>query len=215
LFPVRIYHPVRSKMKKNDFSETTAEKDPFIQFNKWYSEHLEAGIAIPDTVSLGTASSSGSVSVRTVLLKGWDEHGFVFFTNYNSKKGIHLSENPSAALLFYWPESGRQIRIEGIAEKVTDKESASYFITRPRESQISAWASDQSSIIPDRRFLEKRYNYYKTSFENKEVEKPPYWGGFRIVPDFFEFWCDGEFRLHDRIIYTRRNNVWVMNRLAP
>jgi pyridoxamine 5'-phosphate oxidase len=202
-------------MKNNDLSEQTAEKDPFVQFSKWYSEHLEAGIAIPDTVSLGTASSSGRVSVRTVLLKGYDEHGFVFYTNYRSKKGIHLSENPSAALLFYWPESGRQIRIEGITEKISDKESASYFITRPRESQISAWASEQSSIIPDRRFLEKRYDFYKARFENTEIEKPPYWGGFRMVPDFFEFWRDGEFRLHDRIIYSRRNNVWVMNRLAP
>jgi len=202
-------------MRKNDLSEKSADKDPFIQFTRWYNEHLYSGIAIPDTVSLGTASASGRVSVRTVLLKGYDEKGFVFFTNYNSKKGFQLTENHSAALLFYWPESGRQVRIEGIAEKVSDSESASYFRTRPRESQISAWASEQSSNIPDRNFLEKRYHFYKTQFENKEVEKPPQWGGFRIIPDFFEFWRDGQFRLHDRIIYTRMKNVWIRNRLAP
>ncbi len=202
-------------MKKNDFSEKGADTDPFMQFANWYKEHLEAGIAIPETVSLGTASASGRISVRTVLLKGYDEKGFVFFTNYNSKKGIQLSENRSAAILFYWPESGRQVRVEGITEKLSDSESASYFSTRPRESQISAWASEQSSIIPDRNFLEKRYYFYKTKFESREIEKPPHWGGFRIIPDFFEFWHNGEFRLHDRIIYTRMKNVWIINRLAP
>jgi len=202
-------------MKNNDLSEKSADRDPFVQFNRWYNEHLEAGIAIPETVSLGTASASGRVSLRTVLLKGCDRKGFVFFTNYNSKKGVQLSENHSAALLFYWPESGRQVRIEGITEKVPHNESAAYFSSRPRESQISAWASEQSTIIPDRNFLEKRYDFYKTKFESREIGKPPHWGGFRIIPDFFEFWRDGEFRLHDRIIYTRMKNVWVMNRLAP
>jgi pyridoxamine 5'-phosphate oxidase len=148
-------------------------------------------------------------------LKGFDKNGFVFFTNYNSKKGVHISENPSAALLFYWSESGRQVRIEGLTEKVTEKESASYFKTRPRDSQISAWASDQSSIVPDRNFLEKRHEIYAARFKNKPVQKPPYWGGFRLIPDFMEFWSDGEFRLHDRIVYTRKNNFWVINRLAP
>jgi pyridoxamine 5'-phosphate oxidase len=202
-------------MKNNDLSEKSADKDPFVQFTKWYSEHLEEGAAIPDAVSLGTASASGRVSLRTVLLKGYNENGFVFFTNYNSKKGVQLSENHFAALLFYWPESGRQVRIEGITEKVSVIESASYFRTRPRESQISAWASEQSAIIPYRRLLESRYDLFKTTFENREVEKPPHWGGFRLVPDLFEFWCEREFRLHDRIIYTRMNSTWVLNRLAP
>jgi pyridoxamine 5'-phosphate oxidase len=196
-------------------SEETVDPDPFAQFSKWYVEHLEAGIAIPESVSLGTVSAAGRVSVRTVLMKGFDENGFLFFTNYNSKKGIHISENPSAALLFYWPESGRQVRIEGIAEKVTEKESAYYFSTRPRDSQISAWASEQSSIIPDRHFLEKRQDFYTSMFENKQVQKPPHWGGFKLIPNMIEFWSDGEFRLHDRIVYTRRNDLWVINRLAP
>lgn len=196
-------------------SEKTVDPDPFVQFSKWYNEHLESGIAIPDSVSLGTASTAGRVSVRTVLLKGYDENGFVFFTNYMSKKGKQLSENPFAALLFYWAESGRQVRIEGKTEKITENESASYFGTRPRDSQISAWASEQSSIIPDRLYLEKKQEFYKSRFENKSVQKPPHWGGFRLIPDVIEFWSDGEFRLHDRIVYTRKDKVWSISRLAP
>lgn len=202
-------------MTNRVLSETTVDPDPYVQFRKWYSEHLETGIDIPDSVSLGTASAQGRVSVRTVLLKGYDERGFVFFTNYNSKKGRQLSENPFAALLFYWPESGRQVRIEGITEKVTEKESVSYFSTRPRYSQISAWASEQSSAIPDRLYLENRHEFFKIRFENKPVEKPSHWGGFRIIPDLFEFWSDGAFRLHDRIVFSRINDDWSITRLAP
>jgi pyridoxamine 5'-phosphate oxidase len=202
-------------MNYKSLSEMTADPDPFVQFTKWYNEHLETGMEIPDSASLGTASATGRVSVRTVLLKGYDKDGFVFFTNYNSKKGSHLTENPFAALLFYWPESGRQVRVEGSAEKVTEEESVTYFSTRPRDSQISAWASEQSSVIPDRVYLEKRYDYFKTRFENKHVEKPPHWGGFRLIPDLIEFWTNGEFRLHDRIIYTRSEDSWIMNRQAP
>jgi pyridoxamine 5'-phosphate oxidase len=202
-------------MMNKALSETNADPDPVIQFGKWYNDHLDAGIAIPDSVSLGTASAGGRVSVRTVLLKGYDKNGFVFFTNYNSKKGNQISENPSASLLFYWAESGRQVRIEGIVEKVPEKESSVYFRTRPRDSQISAWASEQSSVIPDRSFLEKKHEYYSALFENKQVEKPPHWGGFRLIPDWIEFWSDGEFRLHDRIVYTRINDIWVISRLAP
>jgi len=196
-------------------SEKTVDPDPFLQFRIWYNEHLEAGFAIPDAVSLGTASADGRVSVRTVLLKGYDENGFVFFTNYLSKKGNQLSENAFAALLFYWAESGRQVRVEGITEKITENESSLYFGTRPRDSQISAWTSEQSSVIPDRLHLEKRHQFYKSRFENKPVEKPPQWGGFRLIPDIIEFWSEGEFRLHDRIVYTRKDYVWTISRLAP
>jgi pyridoxamine 5'-phosphate oxidase len=196
-------------------SEKTVAPDPFDQFNKWYNEHLLAGVAIPETMSLGTAGSAGEVSVRTVLLKDFDENGFVFFTNYNSRKGSQLSLNLRTALLFYWPESDRQVRIEGVAYKVTEEESEAYFKTRPRESQLSAWASEQSSVIPDRQHLENRYNLYNNRFENKSVEKPQYWGGFRIVPDWFEFWQSGDFRLHDRITYTKSKDSWIIERLAP
>jgi pyridoxamine 5'-phosphate oxidase len=202
-------------MNSSKLSEKTVDPDPIIQFSNWYNEHLDAGFAIPDSVSLGTASAKGRVSVRTVLMKGFDKNGFVFFTNYNSKKGIQLSENPSAALLFYWPESGRQVRIEGRTERLGEKESSAYFSTRPRESQISAWASEQSSVIPDRLYLEKRNEFYKNRFENKEVDKPPHWGGFRLIPDMIEFWSDGEFRLHDRIVYSRTADGWAIRRLAP
>ena len=199
----------------NNFSEETAENNPFNQFDKWYRIHLAAGTEIPESVSLGTVSAEDRISLRTVLLKEYSESGFVFFTNYNSRKGRQLLSNQNAALLFYWPESGRQIRIEGSTEKVTEEESLSYFSTRPRESQIGAWASEQSSVIPDRHYLEMRFGFYKNYFSNKPVDKPPHWGGFRLVPDWFEFWQNGEYRLHDRLTYTKKENSWRIERLAP
>jgi pyridoxamine 5'-phosphate oxidase len=202
-------------VNKKGLYEKSTDLNPFVQFDKWFKHRLNSGIAIPNTVSLGTASADGRVSVRTVLLKDYSENGFVFFTNYNSKKGFQLSSNPRIALLFYWPESGRQIRIEGIADKVTEEESKSYFKTRPRESQIAAWGSEQSSVIPDRQYLEKRYDFYNNIFTDKSVEKPEYWGGYRIVPDWFEYWFERDFRLHDRLTYTKRKDIWVMERLAP
>lgn len=198
-----------------DFSEMTADLNPFVQFKTWYDERLISGIAIPDSVSLGTASAEGRVSVRTVLLKDYDDTGFVFFTNYRSRKGVQLSLNPRAALLFYWPESGRQVRIEGLTEKVSKEDSESYFKTRPRESQLSARASEQSSVIPNRQYLENQYNYYKNMFSGKPVDKPLHWGGFRLIPEWFEFWQNRDFRLHDRLTYTKRKDLWVIERLAP
>jgi pyridoxamine 5'-phosphate oxidase len=150
-----------------------------------------------------------------VLLKDYDGNGFVFFTNYNSRKGIQLASNPHGALLFYLPEYARQIRIEGTIEKVSAQESDDYFATRPVESRISAWASEQSSVIPDRDFLRKKYDFYRNMFSEKEVPRPEYWGGFRLVPDWFEFWQEGEFRLHDRLTYSRSNGIWIIKRLAP
>lgn len=200
---------------KTDFSEKTIDLNPFVQFTIWYNNHLTSGMVIPDSVSLGTASANGHVSVRTVLLKGYDDSGFVFFTNYRSRKGLQLSSNPRAALLFYWPESGRQIRIEGITEKVSEEDSEYYFKTRLRESQLSTWASEQSFVIPNRQHLDNRYNYYKNIFSGKPVDKPQHWGGFRLIPEWFEFWQNGEFRLHDRITYTKRKDLWVIERLAP
>ncbi len=198
-----------------DFSENTVNLNPFIQFKVWYSEHLISGVAIPDSVSLGTSTKNGQVSVRSVLLKQIDDAGFVFFTNYKSRKGVQLSSNPRAAMLFYWPESGRQVRIEGVTEKVTEEESESYFKTRPRESQLSAWASEQSTIIPDRQYLYDRYNFYKNKYLEKPVARPVHWGGFRLIPEWFEFWQNGEFRLHDRITYKKNKGLWVIERLAP
>jgi len=198
-----------------DFSEKTVDPNPFVQFKIWYSEHLTSGITIPNSVSLGTASEDGYVSVRIVLLKNYDDTGFVFFTNYRSKKGFQLSSNPRAALLFYWPESGRQIRIEGVTEKVSEEDSESYFKTRPRENQLTAWASKQSSVIPNRQHLANLYNSCKNKFSGKPINKPLHWGGFRLTPEWFEFWQNEEFRLHDRITYTKRKHLWVIERLAP
>ena len=200
---------------QKNLSEKSFDPNPYVQFDTWYKEHLSAGIEIPDSVSLGTASADGQVSVRTVLLKSFSEDGFIFFTNYNSKKGVQLSSNNRAALLFYWPESGRQVRVEGLAGKVSREDSENYFKTRSRESQISAWTSEQSFEIPDRLNLERKYDFYKDRFSGRSVDKPEHWGGFRIVPGWFEFWQSGDFRLHDRITYTKSNDGWVITRLSP
>ena len=197
------------------FSENTIDPNPFVQFKSWYSEHLRSGITIPEAMTLATASNDGNISARTVLLKGYDYSGFLFFTNYRSRKSSQLALNPRAALLFYWAESGRQIRIEGLTEKVSEADSESYYMTRPRESQLSAWASEQSSVIPDRQHLEKLYTFYKNRYSETPIEKPPHWGGFRLIPDWFEFWQNGEYRLHDRMTYTKREDLWIIKRLAP
>ena len=198
-----------------EFSEKNIDPNPFRQFKKWYEEHLAFNIAIPNSVSLATSTKEGKVSLRTVLLKDFNENGFVFFTNYKSRKGKQLLLNPRAALLFYWPESVRQIRIEGTTELLPADESESYFKTRPRESQLSSWASEQSSVIPDRDYLENRYLFYKNINSDKAVTKPENWGGFRLVPDWFEFWQEGTFRLHDRLTYTSKKDKWTIERLAP
>ena len=201
--------------RNTTFSEKTVDPNPFIQFRVWYNEHLNYEIDIPEAVTLATSSADGKVSARTVLLKDYNDKGFFFFTNYKSNKGLQLSSNPGAALLFYWPESVKQVRVEGITEKVSEEESESYFKTRPRESQLSTWASLQSSLIPDRQYLDDRYNYFKTKYSGIPIERPPYWGGFRLIPVWFEFWQEGEFRLHDRITYTKGKDKWVIERLAP
>ena len=206
----------RQKMTTHKhLSKESVNINPIVQFGIWYQEHCSIGVPIPEAVSLGTSAADGNVSVRTVLLKEFGEAGFVFFTNYNSKKGSQLSQNPKAALLFYWSESGRQVRIEGNVEKVSAEYSDSYFKTRPRESQLSAWASQQSSTVPDRQHLETRYEYYVKDFTGKSVERPPQWGGFRLIPSWFEFWQNDERRLHDRLTYTKVNSNWKIERLAP
>jgi len=149
------------------------------------------------------------------LLKDFNEYGFTFFTNYHSKKGFQLDTNRNAALLFYWPEKKRQVRIEGTAEKVPAAISDAYFATRPRVNQLAAWASEQSSEIPGRAHLEEKFKYYSRIFRGLPVQRPDNWGGYRIIPEWFEFWEDRENRLHDRISYTKKNNSWIISRLAP
>ena len=202
-------------IKAEPLSEKTVLPDPIRQFAIWYAERLSAVSVYPDAVCLATATKNGSVSSRIVLLKDFNESGFVFFTNYNSKKGQQLADNQVASMLFYWPESGRQIRIEGITEKVTSEESDAYFNTRPRDSQIGAWASDQSRVIPDRKYLNDRVEIIRNRFEGRQVDRPSQWGGFRLIPDKIEFWQEGEYRLHDRIQYTRKTGSWYIERLSP
>jgi pyridoxamine 5'-phosphate oxidase len=196
-------------------SEHSVDKDPFIQFDQWYRERLMSVKKYPDSVSLGTASADGTVSVRTVLLKEYDSRGFVFFTNYKSKKGNQLAENPNAAMLFFWPERMRQVRIEGRVEKISEEESEKYFSSRPRESRIGSWASSQSHTIPGREYLDERVSFFTEKFKGKPVPKPPHWGGFRIIPSMFEFWQEGKSRLHDRLVYIPGKKGWSVKRIAP
>jgi len=164
---------------------------------------------------VATCTSGGRPSLRTVLLKAYDENGFVFFTNYTSRKGNDLKENPYAALLFFWKETERQIRIEGKVKKVSRKESEEYFHSRPYDSQIAATVSNQSKLIKSRSELEKKFEILKAEFVGKEIIAPDYWGGYRVIPDKFEFWQGRENRLHDRIQYSLKKKSWVIERLQP
>lgn len=195
--------------------EKLFDKDPFNQYSKWFAARPLQNTSEPYAASLATASADGKVSARIVLVKGFDNRGFLFYTNYNSNKSHDLEENPQCSILFYWPESKQQVRIQGVAEKIADEESSAYFISRPYESQLSAWASEQSSEIPSRDWLEKQYLFYKNRFPASPVQRPPHWGGYRVVPVSFEFWEEGNFRLHDRIRYEKPEGVWKIKRLAP
>lgn len=197
-----------------ELKKPTVDKNPVKQFAKWYEVVLKSGLKEPTAMTLATASKGGVPSARTVLLKGYDEKGFLFFTNYGSRKGRELSENPFAELLFYWMDLRKQVRISGRVEKVSKEESEKYFKTRPLNSQIGAWASRQSEIIPDRKFLEEKYKEYSEKYK-EDVPLPPFWGGFRLIPERFEFWQGRENRLHDRICYLKKNGEWEIMRLAP
>ena len=195
--------------------ESTVEVNPIQQFAKWMEEALKSDLLDPTGMALGTANKKGIPSVRMVLLKGFDEKGFVFFTNYESHKGNDLNNNPNASLLFFWKELERQIRITGTIEKTSRQESEEYFHSRPIESQISALASRQSSPIPSRIFLENEFDELKLKYEGRQIPLPPFWGGFRLIPNYFEFWQGRENRLHDRISYKIKNEFWDIIRLSP
>ncbi len=190
------------------------DKNPFNQFTKWYNVILNSGIKEPSAMILSTADKDGIPSVRTVLLKGYDEAGFLFFTNYESRKGRELIQNPVAELLFYWMNLDRQVRIYGKVEKTSKEESEKYFITRSLQSRISAWASKQSEKIPNREYLEKRFAEFEEKFKD-DIPLPPNWGGFRLIPEKFEFWQEREKRLHDRICYLKKSKEWEIVRLSP
>jgi len=188
-------------------------KNPFDQFKHWFNFAKDQDAFHANAMALSTIHNNRPSS-RIVLLKELDTTGFTFYTNYNSAKSKEISENKYASLLFFWKESERQIRIEGILEKVAESSSDEYFKTRPRESQIGAWASPQSQVI-SREELEKRVNEFSLKFENQAIPRPDYWGGFRLVPEKFEFWQGRAGRLHDRFIYEKKNNHWDIYRIAP
>jgi pyridoxamine 5'-phosphate oxidase len=192
------------------------DPDPIKQFANWFTAAIEAGIRDVNAMSLATTAQGDKPSVRIVLLKGFDQDGFVFFTNYESEKGKQLQANPHAALAFYWIELDRQIRISGKAEKTSREESQTYFHSRPLGSQLSAWASRQSEVLDGRRVLEARMAQMTERFRGKPVPLPPHWGGYRVKPDTMEFWQGRPNRLHDRFRYTRQaDGGWLIERLAP
>jgi len=192
------------------------ESDPIVQFEKWFREAWDENYPMPHAMSLATASAEGLPTVRTVLLKGYDSNGFVFFTNYGSRKAKQISNNPQAALLFPWVRLGRQVTVAGRVEKISKSESVQYFLSRPRGSQLSAWASAQSTVISSRAILESAFATVKRRFADGEVPLPDFWGGYRVDPDSIEFWQNRKDRLHDRFLYNRgENGAWRIDRLAP
>ncbi|HEX7832978.1 MAG TPA: pyridoxamine 5'-phosphate oxidase [Thermoanaerobaculia bacterium] len=196
--------------------EHDLDKNPFAQFARWFDEAKAAQPLLPEAMTVSTCGSDGIVSSRVCLLKGFDERGFVFYTNYNSRKGAQLSDNPRVALCFFWPSLERQVRIEGAAVKTTAEEADAYFATRPRGSQLGAWASSQSAVIPDRGDLELRAREMEANYRGRTVPRPPHWGGFRVIPLELEFWQGRDDRLHDRFAYRLREpKDWIIERLSP
>lgn len=195
--------------------ESEARADPFEQFHLWFEDARAADLVEPNAMTLATVDAIGRPSARTVLLKAIDERGFGFFTNYNSRKGQDLDQNPLASLLFWWPPLERQVRIDGRAERMTAAESDGYFAERPRGAQIGAWASEQSAVIAGRAELEGAEQAAEERFAGAPVPRPPHWGGYRVVPESIEFWQGRRNRLHDRLRYRREGCVWRIERLAP
>lgn len=205
---------------RHDFSKQTLDKkdvnnNPFVQFEKWIKEAIEAQVNEPNAMTLCTATKEGKPSARIVLLRNFTEDGFIYYTNYTSRKGIEISDNPNCAILFFWPELERQIRIEGEVQKQTSEESDLYFNTRPRESKIGAWTSSQSKVISDREVLNKEFEINSNKYPTDMIPRPVFWGGFVVKPLTIEFWQGRPNRLHDRILYTKENNNWKIDRLAP
>jgi pyridoxamine 5'-phosphate oxidase len=196
-------------------SEEAAGPDPIALFGEWFEAAQRAGLILPEAMSVATATADGVPSARMMLLKDYGEEGFVFYTNYESRKGTELTGNPRAALLFWWPPLQRQIRIEGTVERISEEDSARYFQTRPRGSRLCAWASAQSSVVDDRNHLEQSFRKQQALFKGSEVSLPPFWGGLRLIPQRIEFWQGRLNRLHDRLLYTRETAGWKRVRLAP
>jgi pyridoxamine 5'-phosphate oxidase len=206
---------LRKEYTRAGMHEADMDPDPVVQFRAWFENVIEADLHEPNAMILATATRDGRPSARTVLLKGYDERGFVFYTNYEGRKASDLEANPACALLFYWGELERQVRIEGRAVRLSGEESDAYFASRPRGSRLGAWASEQSRPVEDRSILEERVKALEAEYEGREIPRPPFWGGYRVEPDTIEFWQGRENRLHDRLVYGRIGGGWKMQRLQP
>jgi pyridoxamine 5'-phosphate oxidase len=208
-------HDFRKEYTAAELNRSDLHQDPFQQFELWFQQACNAEVQEPNAMVLATASAQGEPLVRTVLLKYFDRDGFVFFTNYESRKAQHIHENAHVALLFLWLPLQRQVQITGLAAKIPIAESLNYFVTRPRGSQLGAWCSPQSSTISSRQVLLQEFEKAKQKFLDREIPLPPSWGGYRVVPNRFEFWQGRSNRLHDRFLYVRQNDEWEIQRLAP
>jgi pyridoxamine 5'-phosphate oxidase len=206
---------IRTDYSLKALSEADVKADAIDQFTQWWNEALKSDIDEVNAMTLATSDKTGQPSARIVLLKDYTSKGFVFFTNYESLKGNQLAENPAACLLFFWKELQRQVRIDGIVEKVAADESDAYFNSRPEGSRIGAWTSPQSKVIDDRNYLENRYLEFTEKFKEGKIDRPPHWGGYIVKPTRIEFWQGRASRLHDRILYTKINSNWKIERLAP
>lgn len=206
---------LREEYSRSGLVESDLARDPIEQFRRWFDEALEANLHEPNAMTLATATSDGKPSARIVLLKGYDERGFVFYTNYEGRKAVELRENPHIALVFYWGELSRQVRVEGHASRVSAPESDAYYRSRPRGSRLGAWASEQSRMVEGRGVLEERLSELEAKYEGRDVPRPPFWGGYRVEPETFEFWQGRENRLHDRLVYRRAEGGWEVKRLQP
>jgi pyridoxamine 5'-phosphate oxidase len=212
---LRALAVINREVRYKGLVEKNAPGDPLKLFKLWFEEALQAKVLDANALALATVTAQGKPAVRNVLLKGFDSVGFVFFTNYRSQKGRELVSRPFGSLLFYWPRLMRQVRIDGGVQKASAQESDEYFHSRPRLSQISAWASRQSGVVPNREFLERRMVYFEKKFKGKPVPRPPYWGGYRLVPGRIEFWSGRPNRLHDRLEYRKAGRRWIRKRLSP
>lgn len=206
---------LRQDYKLHALLEADANPDPIVQFQTWFDESVAAQLPEPNAMTVATATPDGIPSARVVLLKGLDDRGFVFFTNYDSHKGQELQANPHAAIVFLWTELERQVRIQGAVERISTAESDKYYYSRPAGSRLGAWASEQSQVIADRTVLETRLEQLQTEYPDGDIARPSHWGGFRVMPTLIEFWQGRSSRLHDRLRYQKVGENWTIDRLSP